>query len=371
MDDIDRELGALLRTPTWPALARAPPPASTSSPDSSARGRASPTMSLASTSGRSSPMHSSLNDTFGGGDADIEMGTESSQPPLLYRLPRSLPSKRAISYEDGLVGCEALAGRYIVTSPNMDYVPQPVFGEVVIVRQWNGHFGVHDPIMWPQLYIDQARFRWLMAIPRRPTDPKSPNILMWTPLLTQDIIPAPNSVTRSFCVVSELCQIALRPLVLRMTTRAESFLQEHKALELESLVMSLKGAFRRLNFPSSEADIIRQYSCVQRYWLMIDAWIEFHVHLFKMYKFDDPLPRSRPSIRTDLMGAFTNIPDIAERMFRTGIPLWFVRLADQIRGDEVIKHIVEPIPAQFRMDSGPFPNTPVFEGTWKWYLILG
>ncbi|KAJ3551478.1 hypothetical protein NM688_g4684 [Phlebia brevispora] len=248
----------------------------------------------------------------------------------------------------------------------MDYIPHPVYGEVAVVRQWNGHFGVHDPMVWPQLYIDQARFRWLMAIPRKPTDPESPNMLMWNPLLTQDVIPAPNSVTRSFFVVSELCKNSLRPLVTRMSMRAEAFLQEHKkVLELESLLMSLKAAFRRLGFPSSQADIVRQYSCVQRYWLMIDAWIEFHVHLFKLYKFDDLsfFPRSRPPrVRIDLMGAFTNIPDIAERMFRAGVPVWFVRVPDQIRGDEVIKDIVEPITAQFRMDSGPFPNAPIFEG---------
>ncbi|KAJ3528721.1 hypothetical protein NM688_g7958 [Phlebia brevispora] len=363
LDAIDRELEALISIPTWPVAPRAPSPTWSRCSASPALGSSSPTMSLATLSGSATPVPSSLHDSSPTVDGDIEMRIELSHLPLLLRLPRSLPRGRALTYEDGLVGCEVQEGRYLITSPNMDYIPYPVYGEVTVVRQWNGHFGVHDPLMWPQLYIDQARFRWLMAIPRRPSDPESPDMPMWNPLLSQDIIPAPNSVTKSFFVVSELCQISLRPLVTRMSTRAEAFLQEHKkVLELESLLMSLKAAFRRLDFPSSQADIIRQYSCVQRYWLMIDAWIEFHVHLFKLYQFDDFFPRPRPSVRTDLMGAFTNIPDIAERMFRAGIPVWFVRVPEQIRGNEVVKHIVEPIPAQFQMASGPFPNTPIFQG---------
>ncbi|KAJ3540930.1 hypothetical protein NM688_g6157 [Phlebia brevispora] len=357
LDDLDRELLSLVDTST-PATPRNQPSVLpvTLSPGSPSECPSTPAISLATISRDASPAPSEFLD-------NTEMRFEQLEGPVLYRLPRFPPSNGAITFMDGLVGCETQDGKYIITSPNMDFIPQPVYGEVTIVRQWNGHFGVYDPVMWPQLYIEQSRFRWLMAIARMPTDPRSPYMPIWRPLVTDDLKAAPNSVTRSFFVVNEARQDDLRPLVINMSLRAERFMQQNeKQLELESLVASMKGALQRLAFPSSQADLVRQYSCVQRYWLMIDAWIEFHVHVFKIYKFFDPFIRRRPTVRTDLMGAFTNRPHVASHMFNAGVPVWFMRFPDQMTGREAIRDIVNLTPANFRMDSGLFPNTPIFQG---------
>lgn len=44
----------------------------------------------------------------------------------------------------------------VITSPNMEYIPHPVVGELAITRRANGHFGVHDPIQWPQFIVNSS-----------------------------------------------------------------------------------------------------------------------------------------------------------------------------------------------------------------------
>lgn len=50
------------------------------------------------------------------------------------------------------------------------------------------------------------------------------------------------------------------------------------------------------------------------------------MYLFKLYQFDNFFLYLHSSICTDLMSAFTNISDIAERIFHAGIPVWFMRV---------------------------------------------
>ena len=51
-----------------------------------------------------------------------------------------------------MVGYYGPSDKYVVTSPNMDYIPEIVYGNIEVFRRGDGHFGLHDPIRWPQMF---------------------------------------------------------------------------------------------------------------------------------------------------------------------------------------------------------------------------
>ena len=158
-------------------------------------------------------------------------------------------------------------------------------------------------------------------------------------------------------------QAELKPLVDKMLTRARVFEQKCGIiLEFQSLVDSLQQAFDRLDYPSTKLNLIVQFACVQRYWLLADAWLEFNVHLYGYYSFSDPQTRERKSLRTDLMGAFTENPDVVQNMFKKGVPVWLLRDPEQLRGDEVILKYVDICQPDFSQDCSPFLPDPIYIG---------
>ena len=53
------------------------------------------------------------------------------------------------SFRDALVAYETSDRRWVVTSPNMSWVPSSSEGRITVRRRTDGHFGAHDPIRWP------------------------------------------------------------------------------------------------------------------------------------------------------------------------------------------------------------------------------
>ncbi|KAF7793828.1 hypothetical protein EIP86_004949 [Pleurotus ostreatoroseus] len=229
------------------------------------------------------------------------------------------------------------------------------------MRHWDGYFGKYDPIHWPQILVNTSRLRWLMAVARKPDNAEDPRLPLWNPLLMTDVVAAGNS--RTFGKVSHRRRAELQPLVTTMSTRAEMFSRQcGEQSELQSLVVGMKQAFDRLDYPSAPMDLIIQFACVQRCWLLADAWLEFHVHLFQTYQFTDPQSRVRNKPRLDIMGAFTNSPAHVQLMFDAGIPVWHYRFPEQLDVTHVILRVVE-LCGYNRPDScEPFPAHAVYEG---------
>ncbi|KAJ3531604.1 hypothetical protein NM688_g7551 [Phlebia brevispora] len=281
----------------------------------------------------------------------------------LHRVSSSLAPDANLEWYDGLVAAECSEHRFIITSPNVDYIPQPVVGAIRVVRQRNGHFGIHDPIVWPQVLVNKPRLVYLMAVSRQPNDALDYRLPIWQPLSTKDIVLVPDSFVRGFATVSfprrRALKFAIDKLVLRARALEEQSPGQHE--ELQHLVDTMEQAYDRLDFPASERDLIRQHAIVQRFWLMADAWIEFHVHLFGMVKFTDPEARVRNMPRTDLMGAFTNIPDFAQKMFIAGVPVWFIRYEKQLKAEHTILKTVRLQQPHFREDCGLFSDLPIYE----------
>ncbi|KAF7797643.1 hypothetical protein EIP86_008843 [Pleurotus ostreatoroseus] len=291
------------------------------------------------------------------------------QPPqkLALALPNSSPSavrsNAHRSWRDSLTACKTADEMYLITSPNAPFIPEPVLDRITVMRQWDGYFGKHDPVHWPQVFVNSSRFRWLMAVARKPEDPEDPRLSLWKPLLLTDVVSEPNSYLKTFGKVSPARLAELQPLVASMSARAEQFSRQcGEQPEFQSLVVEMERAFDRLDYPSLPMDLIVQVACVQRCWLLADAWLEFNVHLYHMYHFTDPETRVRNKPRLDLMGAFTNVPNVIQLMFEAGVPVWIYRLPQQVDANDTVMQVVDMRMYDLPDRCHPFPVQAIYEG---------
>lgn len=241
------------------------------------------------------------------------------------------------NFQDGLVAFKQ--EEWIITSPNVTFIPQPVHGRVIISRHGDGHYGAHDPIQWPQQFVSRPDYIWLVAVARKPQDCSDHRMPIWAPLPTSALV----CISHSLYITYPGRRALLGDLVNSISARAANFTKQCGTnRQLQLLVDSLHEAYERLNFPSTRRDMIHAVACVQRYWLFVDAWIEFYVYLFPTYSFVEEPDRRRLKPRVDLMGAFTTEPLSAQRLFAAGIPVWFMRHQTRVRDDEVILEWVKP-----------------------------
>lgn len=206
-------------------------------------------------------------------------------------------------------------------------------------RRADGHFGVHDPICWPQHFQQSGRSCWLVAVRRRPEHVSEPLKALWTPLGSGDVVSAPNALHSTFCVVSESFREPLARLVENQCLRVKVFLgaNTEASRQPEWLSDCMRQAFERLRYPSTERDLVCQVACVQRFWLLTDAWLEYYTRLTPLYSFTDPVIAERPTgVRDDLMGAFTTSSTVAAQLLQLRVPVWFYRRDVHFTGEEVV-----------------------------------
>ena len=275
------------------------------------------------------------------------------------------PPVDVLSFRDAMVAYETLDKKWVITSPNMPWVPQSFEGRISVRRHADGHFGMHDPICWPQQVVQSTSFCWLVAVRRKPDDATHPLNPIWTPLsLQDDVVPAPNALHSAFCVVRESFRTVLQTLVTNQYERVKSFLGENpkSSREPEWLARCMRQAFERLSYPSTKRDLLCQVACVQRFWLLSDAWLEYYTHILSLYRFRDSIEQQRPSgVRVDLMGAFTTSSDVAAQLHELRIPLWFYRRSVHFTGDEVVLQTVSSA-VHAPLISREFMGGPIYVG---------
>ena len=215
----------------------------------------------------------------------------------------------------------------------MDFVPELVYGPIQVWQQANGHFGVHDPILWPQQFFESHRY--YVAIPRKPDDPFDPRLVMWTPVRSTDFVVTTSSLVRTFVSISLPFIARMRPLVEGLSQTVRQFLEKYPgARSVQELDATMNDAFHRLVLPSTRRDLVLQVAVTQRYWMLTTAWLDFHVNILR----DCPFPLlQRPTgpdcVRRDLIGAITTQPRFVQLLLRSGVPVWCLRLPEQVTTD--------------------------------------
>lgn len=247
----------------------------------------------------------------------------------------------------------------------MTFIPRPVYGTVTVSIKSNGHYGVEDPIQWPQFMEENPRYAWLAAVSRKPEDEQDPRRAMWEALLEHDFELVNQQEPTFFGTVRKPRLNCLRSLVGDTTRRVESFEMENgRRDELHLLHRTMSDAFDRLDFPTTYRNMIRQHACVQRYWMLTHAWLEWHVHIWRNFKIADEDLSPRPPVRDDLMGAFTTSPTVTQKLYGAGIPVWLTRVVDALMPDDILESVVPfTLPSGFPLDDGNvFPSAKAYVG---------
>lgn len=257
-----------------------------------------------------------------------------------------------VQWKHGHVYCFTQDRKSIITSPNMDFIPQPVYGTLTISLMEDGHFGSADPIHWPQVLDLKTKYPWMSVIQRKPSDSTDTRICMWEPLRRRDFVPLLSSAVKRLGTVSPTLLERLRPIYDDPVAFEAEFTKQHGAnRELRWLSSTMQHAFSRLQFPATFRDLVRQHACLQRFWLYTVAWLDWYLGHTRTYTLQGTV-NYQPLHITQLQGCFTTSPTIAQRLFEVGVPVWISRPTDSLTDDDLLETPVECVPPTALLDFG-------------------
>lgn len=183
------------------------------------------------------------------------------------------------------------------------------------------HYGPDDPMLWPQPYLTQ--YPHLGAIPRRPENHNHPLSIMWWNPTREDFRPLENDFMQglgqlSFSVLlrfeEKMEEIEGRTTEYRKTTSRPNPFLSLLVISMKhamSRLRSLKSAFGQMRFGVTE---------FQRYYLEIHALLDY-LQIYKP-RMDGAQPAA--TAVADCIGAFTNVPRVAQDFMTAGLPVWLI-----------------------------------------------
>ncbi|KAF9233700.1 hypothetical protein BU15DRAFT_79861 [Melanogaster broomeanus] len=231
----------------------------------------------------------------------------------------------------------AVVPPYIITSPNMDYVPSYIFGSAEL-RAWkDGRWGYVDPFQTPQDFADE--FPWVALIPRRDCihDAKLKDYVwvIWHRPAANNIRKEHRDHPEQIGRLSYSYLDAIKHCAEFVIEKADHFQKEcgRESGCCKFLVSAIRRNMELLDHvPMYRRDIILLTADFQQCFLDLYAYLTF--------QFDGVndrarfmLPDDNWDVNTDWMGAFTDRASLAFTLFQAGIPVWLVRHQSQIPKD--------------------------------------
>ncbi|KAI0359020.1 hypothetical protein OH77DRAFT_1518275 [Trametes cingulata] len=242
----------------------------------------------------------------------------------------------AITWRDALSVAYTSDRMWVITSPNMKFVPAPPVGVVDVILRADYRYGIVDPTQWPQIY--SPGHEYLCAIPRYVAPPHRLSPLWWTPHEQTDFEHIEGCTLKCLGLLRQdsirsLCELLDEMSALVADVRAKS--RQHVDERLIRLETVMRHSRERLQtFPCTFRDAAMQVREAQRYWLMCRAFLDYYgTHM-------RPRDQHRP-VNTALMGAFTTDPGVVQTLYEAGIPVWWIRQDASILEDIVVVAIEE------------------------------
>ncbi|KAH8077239.1 hypothetical protein BXZ70DRAFT_1012980 [Cristinia sonorae] len=249
-----------------------------------------------------------------------------------------------LTYYEAKAAIMTRDGKFVITSPNCNFVPEPIIGRIQVRMRSDGKFGLEDPVVQPQQF--STVFPFMSVIPTRPPNVEDPTRIMWSSLRKDDFecrvpgcglgIAVPAVRDRLRDVMSAL-----------LSSISESRRQhDHVAARLSEYTSRATQAVERLSSVSTYRDTVRKVACVQRYFMYLTAYKTWYIDLPERecrLLIDETLPTNE-----GFMGAFsTEEPDV-QRLLRLGIPVWFLRTPEYIDGRPLL---VQPLTSFSSMEA--------------------
>jgi hypothetical protein len=231
------------------------------------------------------------------------------------------------------------------------WVPLFNFEACPLRARKDGRFGLEDPFQHPQMW--SSKHPWAACISRKPR--KAEDLALhplkaawWTPTLA-DYCLEPGS---SFGQLGRLNSAALKPLqdMEAMVINRLRIFQEREGGSV-NMVANKYGCIIKTTFlllqdcPSSFRDVVGQVAEFQR--LVLDLYAILDFILIYDPRLAAPIskfrePNNRPNMcltAENIMGCFTNDPELASKCLLTMIPVWLIREGASIQKGIKVKRV--------------------------------
>ncbi|KAI0654517.1 hypothetical protein C8Q70DRAFT_1058441 [Cubamyces menziesii] len=288
-------------------------------------------------------------------DTPHELPTPPSSIPRLVVNRRGRPPSVCSAF-DGKVACQGIFTTIIITSPNMDYIPQYPVERQVVPTYTDGRWGLHEYSRCPQVLLSDV---WHVAcIPRRPSPPELPTVL-WENLSVHThwrIDPRTGVAGLGFILpdVQEDLLEAVRMTRLRLTEVVDG---PPESLEYgKYLLMVLSQAVERMEkMPSSAQSAVVVAAHIQRLCLEAEG---LRTYMRVVY----PRLIGSADYRHDVLpvlGAFVQEGTTAQACTKAGLPVW---LLQPLTPSVNIWKVVDPEPLPFGLSEEQC-NPPLMHDT--------
>ena len=176
-----------------------------------------------------------------------------------------------MSFLDGLVEAASDCNSAVITSPNMNFILQPVLSRVEVKTRADGRFEIEDPIQWPQFL--SFKYSYFSCILRQPQNLQDRWKSIWSAPSSQDFIPTHGTIVSSLESLRDSFRDPLGVLVWEMSQKVREY-QHRKVEEVTYLNFCetwMWTSFSCLSFPATYRDLLVQVINIQWYWLECDA----------------------------------------------------------------------------------------------------
>ncbi|KIY63766.1 hypothetical protein CYLTODRAFT_493642 [Cylindrobasidium torrendii FP15055 ss-10] len=241
-----------------------------------------------------------------------------------------------------------------MTSPNMVALPYPV-----VHRRWSmcmyddGRYGLGDHILHPQPF-HPTHCHFALCLAPDLSVPDSPRAILHHEL-TQWDWHFTSSVNAGYGTISRPRAEKLSSEVEALISRYQDLSRQAEDAELPTFatyksrrpyIFQLRHFVGRLSAPATFSDCVRVWSTVQRIHLEMLAWLDY-METFREL-FHDPPEVPRP-VDLNRIGAITFDHTAADKLFRIGVPTYFVRPVGEVNlskinirlGEDAMKRLLE------------------------------
>lgn len=228
-----------------------------------------------------------------------------------------------LSEQDGLVGADTDDGQWVLTSPNVDYVPEPVLNRIRVTVRDDGWFGLEDPMQWPQYF--SPTYSHYALVQRRPTELTGKLQPIWWKPSPRSFVPIHGSAVSNLGTLELDMKDKLSTLVRSMSSEIAAFSHRRGGppTHINFCDISMRASLNALSFPSTYRDLVVQVANVQRYWLESQAWLDY-MNIYRARILGTTLD-TVPTVNNSFMGCYTSDPTVAFKLYKAGIPVWLIR----------------------------------------------
>ncbi|KAI6100751.1 hypothetical protein EDD17DRAFT_1494768 [Pisolithus thermaeus] len=232
---------------------------------------------------------------------------------LSFETNQVKSSANLTSLDVRVVACQ---GSWVITSPNVDFVPEPHIFDKELCCQADGRFGLADCFQWPQSYHKDYAYAVCIPCEERFPFPNPLYIAWYMPTPADFVIPAGSSF-----------QVGT--------------LHESKVKAFEDLFRLMRSAtheiMRLQHHPLVFRDLVVFVAQLQRTLLDIYAVLQYVEILYPLL---NTLPSHPVLTNPNWMGCFTNNTQVCKVLYFAGVPVWLVHREEFI---PPTMNIVQPV----------------------------